>query len=323
MKRDVARNADPASEPIVDPEIAYFVRTINESYAKVENIASMTLPERRVLAEEIRTPWRTGGPQMYRTTNIDFSGVPLRIYRPTAQAELPAMLYIHGGGWTLFSIDTHDRLMREYAARAGVVVVGIDYSLAPEAKFPTALEEVYAATGWMREEGRGFGIDPDRIAIGGDSAGANLSVAACLLMRDKADRPLSGMLLNYGAYGLEHMPSYARFDGPDFTLGAEEMDWFWESYLRGEEDRNNPLAAPICADLSGLPPVFMAVAEYDILADVNHDMAEKFARFGVATQVKIYRRATHSFLEAMSVSAIANRAIADGSAWLSANLSQD
>ena len=322
MTLDIAPKAGPAADEMVDPEIAGFVRAINESYARVENIASMTLPERRVLAEEIRKPWRTGGPQMHQTTDIELAGVRLRIYRPTAETDLPAMLYIHGGGWTLFSIETHDRLMREYAARAGVIVVGIDYSLAPEAKFPTALEEVYAAVQWMRDSGAEHGIDSDRIAIGGDSAGANLSVATCLLMREKADRPLSGMLLNYGAYGCEHRPSYARFDGPEYTLGAEEMDWFWESYLRGEEDRSNPLAAPIGADLSGLPPVFMAVAEYDILADGNHDMAERFAHYGVAARVEIYRRATHSFLEAMSVSAVANQAIADGAAWLSTNLEQ-
>ncbi|MEH6789333.1 alpha/beta hydrolase [Parasphingorhabdus sp.] len=322
MTLEMAPKTAAGADQMVDPEIATFVRAINESYAKVENIAAMTLPERRVLAEEIRKPWRTGGPEMHETVDIEVSGVRLRIYRPTAETGLPAMLYIHGGGWTLFSIETHDRLMREYAARAGVIVVGIDYSLAPEAKFPTALEEVYAAVLWMRESGGAHGIDTDRIAIGGDSAGANLSVATCLLMREKESRPLSGMLLNYGAYGCEHGPSYVRFDGPEYTLGAEEMDWFWDSYLRGDEDRRNPLAAPIGADLSGLPPVFMAVAEYDILADGNHDMAEKFGQYGVATRVEIYPRATHSFLEAMSVSAVANRAIADGAAWLAANLAQ-
>lgn len=323
MRVDMSPKDDPADKHVVDPEIAYFVNAINQSYEKVENLASMTLPERRELAEQIRTSWRTGGPQMYQTTNIDVAGVPLRIYRPNADAKLPAMLYIHGGGWTLFSINTHDRLMREYAARAGVIVVGIDYSLSPEAKFPTALEEVYAAISWMREDGGEYGIDHDRIAIGGDSAGANLSVAACLLMRESGVEPLSGMLLNYGAYGAQHLPSYARFDGPEYTLGVEEMDWFWDSYLRGEEDRNNPLAAPICADLTGLPPVFMAVAEYDILADVNYSMAEKFAEYGVVTQVEIYARTTHSFLEAMSISAIANQAIDDGASWLSANLAKD
>lgn len=323
MTLDAAANVDPADELIVDPEIAFFVRSLNESYARVENIGSMTLPERRLLAEEIRTPWRTGGPQMYQTTNIDVAGVPLRIYRPTAEPGLPAMLYIHGGGWTLFSIDTHDRLMREYAARAGIIVVGIDYSLSPEAKFPAALDEVYAAVAWMRQQGGAHGIDPDRIAIGGDSAGANLSVATCLVMRDRADRPLAGMVLNYGAYGLEHLPSYGRFDGPEFTLGVEEMDWFWDSYLRSDEDRTNPLVAPIGADLSGLPPAFMAVAEYDILADVNYQMAKNFAHYGVATQLEIYPRATHSFLEAMSVSAIANQAISDAASWLSATLTSD
>lgn len=323
MKPDVAAHVDSVDELIVDPEIAFFVRSLNESYARIENIGSMTLPERRLLAEEIRTPWRTGGPQMYQTTNIDVAGVRLRIYRPTAETGLPAMLYIHGGGWTLFSIDTHDRLMREYAARAGIIVVGIDYSLSPEAKFPAALDEVYAAVAWMRRQGGAHGIDLDRIAIGGDSAGANLSVATCLLMRDKADQPLAGMVLNYGAYGLEHLPSYGLFDGPEFTLGVEEMDWFWDSYLRADEDRTNPLVAPVGADLSGLPPAFLAVAEYDILADVNYQMAKRFAHYGVAIQVEIYPRATHSFLEAMSISEIANQAIADAAFWLSATLTSD
>lgn len=318
MKLGIGQTVDTTDNQTVDPEIAYFVRALNESYAAVENIDSMSLPQRRLLAEKIRAPWRTGGPQMYQTTDLEISGVRLRIYRPTSQTECPAMLYIHGGGWTLFSVDTHDRLMREYAARAGVIVVGIDYSLAPEAKFPMALEEIYEAILWMREHGPEYGIDPEKIAIGGDSAGANLSVAACLLMRERNVAPLSGMLLNYGAYGAQHMPSYARFSGPEFTLGAEEMDWFWDNYLSSEQDRDNPLAMPANADLTDLPPAFMAIAECDILADANYRMAEKFSEYGVTTQVETYKNATHSFLEAMSVSKIADQAISDGADWLSA-----
>lgn len=306
-----ARNDDP-----IDPDIRRFVDAINAAYADHADRASESMAARREVAELVREKWRSGGPEMAESRELEMNGLRLRLHRPSLAEALPAMLYIHGGGWTLFSIDTHDRLMREYAARAGIAVIGIDYSLSPEHKFPTALEEVAAALDWIAERSAELGIDPDRMFIGGDSAGANLSVAACVLRRERGQPRLAGMVLNYGAFAPEATDSYRRFDGPFFSLEAAEMDQFWENYVARPEDLANPLAAPLHADLHDLPPAFLAIAECDILADCNRAMAEKLSAASVPVEAVTYAGATHSFLEAMSIAPLASRALDDQATWI-------
>ncbi|MFA6117983.1 MAG: alpha/beta hydrolase fold domain-containing protein [Sphingomonas sp.] len=304
----------------VDPDIRRFVDALNHGYGQFSDFASLPLPERRAAAEAVRGPWREGGPAMHRTINLSVDVVGLRLYVPSDAAALPAMLYVHGGGWTMFSVETHDRLMREYAARAGVIVAGIDYSLSPEAKFPHALNEVVAAIAWLRAEGEAYGIDTARIAIGGDSAGANLSVAASLKLRDQGLPPLAAMLLNYGAFDSRPTESYARYDGPNYMLTVEEMDRFWDNYVDDPGHLADPFAAPLRAELHDLPPAFLAIAECDILADGNRLIAARFEAAGVPVEAHVYPGATHSFLEAVSISPLADRAIEDGAQWLRARI---
>jgi acetyl esterase len=227
---------------------------------------------------------------------------------------------MHGGGWTMFSIDTHDRLMREYAARAGVIVVGLDYSLSPEAKFPVALNEAVEAVRWMQREGGAHGIDGRRLAIGGDSAGANLSLAAALKLRELGASPLRAMLFNYGAFGADPSASYARYDGPRYMLTVEEMRRFWSNYTHQSADLRNPLVAPAHADLHGLPPALFTIAACDILSDGNRALAARFTAAQVPTEVHVYEGATHSFLEAVSISSIADRALETAARWLRGQL---
>jgi len=298
-----------------DLDIRRFVDAINAAYVKHGAPAGASMATRRQVAERVRKPWREGGPIMAETREMDMGGVRLRLHRPVADEKLPVMLYIHGGGWTLFSIDTHDRLMREYAARAGIAVIGIDYSLSPESKFPVALEECAAALDWIEGQADALNLDADRVLVGGDSAGANLSVGACLLQRQRG-RPLPiAMLLNYGAFAPEHTPTYARF-GDDYSLESDEMDAFWAYYVDGPEQLADPLVAPIRADLTGLPPAFLAIAECDILADCNDAFAQKLEQAGVPTTAVTYRGATHSFLEAVSFAPLAIRAFDEQSAWI-------
>jgi|TARA_R100000049_G_C1954816_1_gene107130 acetyl esterase len=298
----------------VDPDIARFVAGLASAYARHESTGDPV--ERRKIAEIVRKEWRSGGPAMAQTVTWDRGGIRMRLHRPQDQDGLPVLFYIHGGGWTIFSIDTHDRLMREYAARAAVAVIGIDYSLAPENRYPVALNEVVDTLDWLEREGGELGVDPHRIAIGGDSAGANLSVAACLRRRDAGQAQLAGMLLNYGAYDPQPRASYEAFSGPRYTLEADEMDAFWRGYVGSEQDLDDPLVAPIRADLEGLPPAFIGIAECDILADSNIAFAEKLEAAGVAVERTIYRGATHSFLEAVAIAPIADRAFAEQSQWL-------
>ncbi len=311
----MSKGLSATQNDLADPDIRRFVDAINAAYAENGTPAGASMAVRRAVAERVRGPWREGGPIMAESHEIDM-GVRLRLHRPVADAKLPVMLYIHGGGWTLFSIDTHDRLMREYAARAGIAVLGIDYSLSPESKFPVALEECAAALDWITAQADALNLDAARVLIGGDSAGANLSVAACLLQRQRG-RPLpAAMLLNYGAFAPERTPSYARFGGGDYSLEADEMDAFWASYVDGVEQLTDPLVAPLNADLTGLPPAFLAIAECDILADCNDAFASKLEAAGVPTRAVTYRGATHSFLEAVSIAPLAGRALDEQAAWI-------
>jgi acetyl esterase len=311
---------EPMVDDRIDPNIRNFIGQLNAGYAHHDVANARTVADRRRIAELVRADWCSGGPQMAGTRDFVQDGIRMRLHRPNDADDLPVMLYVHGGGWMLFSIDTHDRLMREYAARAGIAVLGIDYSLSPEAKFPTALHEVVAATRWLEREGKAWGLDTANILIGGDSAGANLSVAACLMRRDAGWPPLAGMVLNYGAFDPTPWPSYTLFDGPDYNLEVSEMDVFWQNYVADPAQLADPLVAPIRAALHDLPPAMLAIAACDILADSNRAFARRLADAGVAVTATVYEAVTHSFLEAMSIAPVAAEALDDQAQWINATL---
>jgi acetyl esterase len=311
---------------IVNPEIAEFVARTKTAWSMHPDLASVSVAEARVIAEQVREPWRQGGPRMHRVVeqNVELPSGPIRVrmYYPDDQGMLPALMYMHGGGFTLFSIDTHDRLMRGYAAIGGFVVIAVDYPLSPEAKFPLALNLIVELTTWIAAYGQRWGIDPARLAIGGDSAGGNLALATALRLRD-AGKPdlLRGILSNYGAFGRRCSDeAEATFGGPDAVLNREEMEYYWDNYLATPQDADSPYACPLIADTSGLPPTLLAVAEIDILAEDSHILAKRMEMAGTACEVVVYRGATHSFLEAMSVARVAREAIAHAANWLNQRL---
>lgn len=312
----------------LDPEIRQFVTEISAGFARVPSFDRLPHAEMRRVAEEIRAPWRQGGPRMHNTVErsipVQGGAIRIRVYDPGPPGVKPTLIYLHGGGWTLFSLDTHDRVMREYAARASIVVVGVDYPLSPEVKFPTALEQITDVVRWLGARGRELDVDASRLAIGGDSAGGNLAIATCLKLRDagEPDR-IKAMLLNYGGFDtICSDESARRFGGEGFMLTRDEMNTFWGNYTRGPQDANDPLAAPLRARLDGLPPAFLTIPECDILTEQSHAMAQKLRDAGNAVRAEVYVGATHSFLEAVSVAAVADRALADGAHWLRATLGQ-
>lgn len=315
-------DAGAARARALDPDVRRFVEEVANAYAL--HPAPTNNAERRALAELVRKPWAEGGPPMVRRVEHCVPSahgvVSIRMHYPSTEATR-ALIYMHGGGWTIFSINSHDRLMREYAAKAGVVVVGVDYALSPEAKFPVALEQTLAVVRWLRAERDTLGIETDSVAIGGDSAGGNLALAAALALRDAGEADaLKAVLVNYGAVDDEIAPlSRALYGGAGNMLESGEMAAFWRNYL-GDGDRDNPLARPLIADLGGLPPVFVAIAECDVLAEQNERLAGRLAKAGVPVDVRVYEGAAHSFLEAMSISALARQAIEDGAHWLKATL---
>jgi len=308
----------------IDPQIQLFVDGVAAAYARHPDVMTLPTEEGRRVVEDVRRPWRQGGPAMDATDDhvFDLPGGAMRarIHRPDRRRDGAALIYLHGGGFTFFSIDTHDRLMREYAARSGMTVIGLDYPLSPEAKFPAALDQVVACVEWLAAHGRAIGIDGDRLAIGGDSAGGNLSLAAALALRDRsASHALKGLLLNYpGLSPDKSADAVARFGGDGAILTADEAEFFWNNYLRDAADRRDPLANILIADPAGLPPALFIVAEIDLLAEQSAVMAKRIRDAGGIAELNLYRGAVHGFVEAMSVSTLAQRAIADAADWLAA-----
>lgn len=333
MRRFADRPAAIAAAPTVpppsrlDPDIMRFIDDVRNTGRRLTAGRRLDWPARRVIAEQSRLPWQAGGPQMGSThehvADTEAGPVRLRFYDPAPGEAKPALVYMHGGGWALFSLDTHDRLMREFAASSGMLVVGVDYALAPEARYPVALNQVIATVRWLRAHGREHGVDPERLALGGDSAGASLSFGAALTLRDAGEGDAVKAILSiYGGFSPEVSPlSRQRYGTPDDMLTAGEVDEFWDNYIGKVDDRRDPYAVPLLADLRGMPPVFLEVAECDVIAEQNLLMAGRLLEAQVAVAVKVYPGAPHSFIEAMEVSQVARDAIGDGAAWLRQTLS--
>ncbi|MDC7675662.1 alpha/beta hydrolase fold domain-containing protein [Asticcacaulis machinosus] len=311
----------------LDADIARFIAITSEAYRSHPPFETLSPTEIRAVAEAVRKPWVKGGPVMARTEEhrvpTPYGAVRVRLHDPRPSPEpKPVLIYVHGGGWMLFSIDTHDRLMREYAARSGFMVIGVDYSHAPAARFPVALNEVLATIHWVHDHAHVLGVDADRIAIGGDSVGGNMSVAAALSLRDSGQGDLlKGLLLNYGAFDDVCAPEdIERYGGDGYMLTAEEMVVFWDNYLNSDDERQNPLVVPMRGDMTGLPPAFFAVAQCDVLRGQSLKLADKMHAAGGDAHTIVYPGASHSFLEAVSIAPLAAQALEDGAQWLKQRL---
>jgi acetyl esterase len=222
--------------------------------------------------------------------------IPARLYRAAASGILPVLVFFHGGGWVVGDIETHDTVCRHLANRAECAVVSVDYRLAPEHKFPAAVEDAFAATGWVADNAARLGLDPDRLAVGGDSAGGNLAAVVSLMARDAGAPRICHQLLIYPATeaAMRH-ESVARF-AEGYVLTRSTMRWFYEQYLRTSEDaadwRVSPLAAP---DLARLPPALVLTAGYDPLCDEGDAYAERLAATGVRVQHRRFAGQIHGF----------------------------
>lgn len=325
--RPAEANAAPLPPPAaLDPEIMQFIDGVRAEWRRLEAGRELDWPQKRALAEATRRPWREGGPEIAATRDLvaDTTAGPvrLRIHDPAPETPKPTLVYLHGGGWAMFSIDTHDRVMREFAARGNLAVVGVDYALAPEAPYPAALDQVVAVARWLRTNGHGYGLDGERLALGGDSAGGSLSMGAALKLRDAGEADTVKAIVSiYGGFTPDCSPaSLQRYGTPDDMLTGDEVSMFWNNYITDEAVKRDPYAVPLLADLRGLPPVLVMVGECDVLTGQNLQMAGALLAAGVPVQAKVYPGAPHSFIEAVQVSRIARDAIDDGVTWLSSVL---
>ena len=224
--------------------------------------------------------------------------IAARLYDPGTTDPSPAIVFIHGGGWVLCDLDSHDGACRELALRSGLKLVSIGYRLAPEHPFPGGLEDCIAAVRWLAAHGRDWGIDPGRMVIAGDSAGGNLAISTLLALRDAGEKPLRGAALIYGVFAPDHdTPSHLAYgtDGRHF-LSTADMEWFWGHYVPAGTDRCTPLAAPLHADLSGLPPLYLVAAEYDCLRSDTEQLAYRLAVEGRPHEYRLWRGMIHACL---------------------------
>ncbi|HTS54437.1 MAG TPA: alpha/beta hydrolase [Burkholderiales bacterium] len=248
------------------------------------------------------------------------SDIPIRIYWPreARPGELfPLLLWFHGGGFVIGNLETHDSVCRLFANQADCVVVAVDYRLAPEFKFPAAVEDARAALRWLAAHAREIGVDAARIAVGGDSAGANLATVVSILARDEGGPGLALQLLIYPCTAPEpEMPSHRKF-AEGYVLTRNNIVWFYKHYLSSRRDIKDFRFAPLVAeDLSNLPPALLLVAGYDPLRDEGVDYAKRLIEAGNRVMLVNYEGMIHGFLLWGGVLDAAKRAVAQSSTLL-------
>ena len=234
------------------------------------------------------------------TVPADVGDVRVRIVRPPdADGALPVILYMHGGGWVLGNADTHDRLVRELAVGARAAVVFVEYDRSPEARYPVAIEQGYATARWIVREGAANGLDPERIAIAGDSVGGGMTAAITLMAHDRGDVRFVHQSMYYPVTDAAmDTGSYAQF-AEGYFLTAKSMAWFWDAYAPDVERRSEPYASPLRArddQLADLPPALLIVDEADVLRDEGEAYAARLRTAGVAITTVRYDGITHDFM---------------------------
>jgi acetyl esterase len=222
--------------------------------------------------------------------------VPVRVYTPAGDGLKPVIVYFHGGGWVIGDLDVCDNPVRRIANRTGAVVVSVDYRLAPEHVYPAAFDDSYAATAWVAEHAAELGGDPERIATCGDSAGANLAAAVAIAARDRHGPRLAAQLLIYPVTDFDFTTESYKQNGEGYLLTKGSMQWFWAHYLGAQELGKDAFACPARADnLVGLPPAFVATAEFDPLRDEGEAYAANLRTAGVDVTAKRYDGMLHGF----------------------------
>ncbi|MBT6139859.1 MAG: alpha/beta hydrolase fold domain-containing protein [Rhodospirillaceae bacterium] len=275
--------------------------------------------------EDERAWWNEDLPEMAEVleTNIPGPGgdLRLRILYPEGDRPMRTIVFYHGGGWVIGSLETHHRAMRCLAIRSGCAIVAVDYRLAPEARYPGPLEDCLAATRYVMRHGGELGLDTSKVVLAGDSAGANLAMATALRMRDAGEDPAKALICFYGAFGVDFdTSSYDRFGDGTFGLGRAMMVWFWDLYLRDKADYDDPYAVPMKANLAGLPPTHLYAAGLDPLLDDSVSMSAKLRAAGVPGQFKVYPGVCHAFINLTRMVKQAHELIDDASVVIAEHL---
>jgi len=260
-------------------------------------------------------------PSVARVENRTIPGpvqpIPIRVYWPETGRKLPVLVYFHGGGWVIGTLDQVDAQCRALANGAQCVVVNVDYRLAPEHKYPAAADDAYAAVRYVAEHATEFDADPGRIAVGGDSSGGNLAAVACLMARDRGGPQIAFQLLVYPVTDYDDdRPSMHEF-AEGYMLTRAMMPYFWRHYVANAEEARSPYASPINAkSLAGLPPAMVITAECDPIRDQGEAYGQRLQEAGVPVIMKRYAGAIHVFFNLGGVIDSGREAVADAAAAL-------
>ena len=305
---------------VLEPESQAFV----EATAKPPFLYELTPAEARKVLDDVQAAPIDKLPVEDRwiTVPAGVGDVRVRIVRPPdAVGTLPVILYMHGGGWVLGSADTHDRLVRELADGTEAAVVFVEYDRSPEAHYPVAIEQGYATAQWIVREGDANQLNPERIAVAGDSVGGGMTAALALMAKERGDVRFVQQSMYYPVTDAAmDTGSYEQF-AEGYFLTAKSMAWFWDAYLPDVERRSEPYASPLRASdeqLDGLPPAFLIVDEADVLRDEGEAYAARLRAAGVPVTTVRYDGITHDFmmLNPLSGTHATRAAIAQATAFL-------
>lgn len=295
----------------------------------LDAIASLKLPDlseldpvkARELAATQRATLPPGPDALVEDREIPGPSGPIaiRIFRPKSNGNgrLPALVWFHGGGFVIGSVPESDGDCRHLATLASMTIVSVEYRLAPEHPAPAAPEDCFAATAWVAEHADELGIDPRRIAVGGDSAGGNLAAVVALMARDRGAPRIRFQLLVYPVTDLVSLETRSHHENAEgYYLTRRTMLWFREHYAKGEADRKNHYVSPLHADLRFLPPAFVVTAEFDPLRDEGEQYAERLERAGAVVKLRRYNGMIHGFFSMNAFLDDGKRVMADCAAAL-------
>lgn len=289
-----------ADKPVLQSDTQQFVNALNKNAGKP--IYTLSPTEARAVLSNAQAMDIHLAPAVIvdKIIEVDGNKISLNIIRPNADIKpLPVVMYFHGGGWVLGDFKTHERLLRELSNAANAAIVFVNYSPAPEAKYPTQINEAYAATQWISENGKSLNLDASKLAVAGDSVGANMAIAVTLLAKEKKSPKIDLQVLFYPVTDAKFdTASYKQFaDGPWLTKKA--MEWFWDAYLPNKDDANKITASPLKAtlkDLEGLPPALIITDQNDVLRDEGEAYANKLMEAGVPVTAVRYLGTIHDFV---------------------------
>ena len=309
---------------MLDPQARALIDLMVER--RVPAVHTLSPGEARSFYRDRRAFTQPEPPPVHEVRDLSMTGpggtVPLRLFRPApagGSGALPLLVYFHGGGWTIGDLDTHDVLCRQLALAGGCAVLSVDYRLAPEHRFPAAVDDCVAATRWARAQAGALGVDARRIVVGGDSAGGNLAAVVALVERDAATAgaPLAGQLLIYPATDMRAVAPSHQANGQGYLLTADSIAYYRGHYMPEPASWSDWRGSPLLAkNHARLPPALVLTAGFDPLRDEGRQYADALSGAGNRVQYVCFERQVHGFITMSKVLDEAESAVALSGAWL-------